>query len=71
MNLISFRKNKIVFEISREDLGCLGNTLNEVCNGIEVLDFETKIGTSPEQVSNILDFLGSTYRTSVDIERFE
>ena len=52
------------FEIllSKEDLGTVGNCLNEVCNGIEVFEFQTRIGVSREQVSKLLDTIVKAYR---------
>lgn len=58
-----------ILEISRHELGSLSNALNEVCNGIEVLDFETKIGLSTEEANGILDFFCSTYQQALQNER--
>lgn len=36
------------------DLATLGNCLNEVCNGIDVPEFETRIGVSHQEAVDIL-----------------
>lgn len=71
MRAIKISKDKVVLEIFRDDFGALSNTLNEVCNGIEVLEFETKIGISREEARGMLKFLSSTYDTALHKERFE
>lgn len=61
MHAIEANKDKIILELSKNELGVLGNALNEVCNGIEVPDFDTKIGVKTENASLILDSLISIY----------
>ena len=38
-----------------DELIVLGNCLNEVCHGIAVLEFETRLGGTREEVSEMLD----------------
>jgi hypothetical protein len=41
-------------ELSREELLVLNAALNEVCNGIDVLEFETRIGASRANVEHVM-----------------
>ncbi len=61
MHVIMIGKDKVLLEISKDELGTLGNALNEVCNGIKVTDFDTRIGVKIEKAEIILDFLRTTY----------
>lgn len=45
--------------ISREELLILNAALNEVCNGIEVFEFETRIGADRQRVAALLKEIGS------------
>lgn len=47
---------KIQFSV--EDLALLNNSLNEVCNGIHVDEFELRLGTSREYAKKMLEQLG-------------
>lgn len=45
--------------LTREELLIVNAALNEVCNGIEVFEFETRIGANRERVSALLVEIGS------------
>ncbi len=45
----------VLLRLSLDELGTIGNALNEVCNGIRVVEFESKMGGSPSEVEQILD----------------
>jgi hypothetical protein len=49
-------------ELSEIELGTIGNCLNEVCNGIDVTEFQTRIGVSREEVKALLQEIVSSYR---------
>jgi len=49
---------KIVTQFSIDELVTLNNALNEVCNGIKVLDFEAKLGVSREDAKLLLRSVG-------------
>ena len=44
--------------VSREELLIVNAALNEVCNGIEVFEFETRIGADRERVASLLKEIG-------------
>lgn len=62
MNAKQISKEKITIEISKEELGVLSNALNEVCNGIEVWEFDTRMGIKIEGAKAILESLTSIYK---------
>jgi len=49
---------KIVTQFSIDELVTLKNALNEVCNGIKVLNFEAKLGVSREDAELLLRAVG-------------
>jgi len=44
---------------SRDELLVLNAALNEICNGIDVFEFETRIGAKREFVIGLLQGIGS------------
>jgi len=44
---------------SRDELLVLNAALNEICNGIDVFEFETRIGADREFVTGLLHGIGS------------
>ncbi|MCA2537996.1 MAG: hypothetical protein IM550_01705 [Microcystis sp. M54BS1] len=61
MHAIEINKDKIILELSKNELGVLKNALNEVCNGIEVWEFHTRMGIKIEKANLMLDSLISIY----------
>lgn len=58
MNATMAARDCSEIEISKDELLILHAALNEVCNGIEVFEFETRIGASPERVAVLMGELG-------------
>ena len=54
------------FEINatETELSILCNCLNEVCNGIHIFEFETRLGATMEDVSSMLDAVLAGLRAS-------
>jgi hypothetical protein len=46
-------------KFDREELLIIGAALNEICNGIELFEFETRIGADRERVAALLKKIGS------------
>jgi hypothetical protein len=44
---------------SRDELLVLNAALNEICNGVDVFEFETRIGADREFVTTLLHEIGS------------
>ena len=62
MKLKGLNAGRALLLLSLDELGTIGNSLNEVCNGIHVADFESKMGGNPEEVEHILDEIIPIYR---------
>lgn len=45
--------------ISYEELLIINSALNEICNGISVFEFDTRVGASHERVTAFLKEIGS------------
>lgn len=55
MQLIKTVGERVDVQFTIDELLTLNNSLNEVCNGINVIDFETKIGVDREQAKLLLN----------------
>jgi hypothetical protein len=51
--------SSILIELSLDNLFILHNTLNEICHGFRLNDFESKIGVSREQAKDFLRFINN------------
>ena len=58
MEIINAAVERSQVEISREELLIVNAALNEVCNGIEVFEFETRIGADRKRVAALLKEIG-------------
>lgn len=47
-------KVKISIELNYRDLVVLSNSLNEVCNGLPLVDFENRVGIPREEALRLL-----------------
>ena len=63
MNITKTPNSAFHIELSEEELGTIGNCLNEVCNGIEVFEFQTRIGVTREAVQELLRMIVQSYRS--------
>ena len=59
MEVIDTTPERSHIGISRDELLIVNAALNEVCNGIEVFEFETRIGADRERVAALLKEIGS------------
>jgi|GEM_PF-4854612 len=57
------KKSTIDLSINREEIGELGNALNEVLNGFAMRDFDRHIGSRAD-VERLMHHVGDAYRTS-------
>ncbi|MGY2292800.1 hypothetical protein ACW9H6_23925 [Pseudomonas sp. SDO528_S397] len=58
MEVIGSETNKASINITRAELLVINAALNEVCNGIEVFEFETRIGVDKTCALGILGEVG-------------
>ena len=56
MNLIHKTKQRYLISFTREELGGINNTLNEVCNGIHIdeEEFSTRLGFTRLELATLL-----------------
>ncbi len=62
MNVRKIKKDQVTLDLTDDELGLLGNCLNEVCHGIKVLDFESKIGVKINNAQLILKDVSQIYK---------
>ena len=59
MEVINTATERSRLDLGRDELLILNAALNEVCNGIAVFEFETRIGADREHVATLLKEIGS------------
>lgn len=59
MEIINTTAERSRIEIGRDELLIVNAALNEVCNGIAVFEFETRIGADREHVAALLKEVGA------------
>ncbi|HJS03050.1 MAG TPA: hypothetical protein VJ832_06210 [Variovorax sp.] len=59
MEVINTAAERSRIDIGREELLIVNAALNEVCNGIAVFEFETRIGANRERVAALLKEISS------------
>ena len=59
MEVINATAERSRIDLGQEELLILNAALNEVCNGIAVFEFETRIGADREQVAALLKEIGA------------
>ena len=55
MEVVDVEAEKVNMNIARDELLIINAVLNEVCNGIDIVEFETRLGADKERVSEFLD----------------
>ncbi len=55
MQVIEVRRDSATVQVSKLELVILNNVLNEVCNGIDVPEFATRIGAELSEVRQFLN----------------
>ncbi|HEX3943058.1 MAG TPA: hypothetical protein VHW69_03120 [Rhizomicrobium sp.] len=64
MQVLENTPNGIDVRLTRDELGLLGNALNEVCNGVHIPDweFQTRLSVEREELQKLLDQIVAAYR---------
>ncbi len=57
MKVINLKRDKAELIISEEELYAIYNTINEVCNGIDIYEFQTRIGSSRQEMAVLMNEL--------------
>jgi hypothetical protein len=55
MKVVEIAPDHLKVELSHDELLIINAALNEVCNGIELFEFETRIGFAKTDVAILLD----------------
>lgn len=58
MKIIESGSNQASVSIKRDELLLIHAALNEICNGIEVFEFETRIGVDKTRAFDFLNEVG-------------
>jgi hypothetical protein len=59
MKIVKTAMEQSTVTISHKELLILNSALNEICNGIEVFEFETRIGANRHEVADLLSGIGA------------
>lgn len=59
MDLLSVSNGKAEINIAENELLILNSALNEICNGIDIAEFETRIGSEKSEVEALLSKIGN------------
>ena len=64
MNVVSLGTDTFNLRVSRNELGLIGNALNEVCHGVHIDDaeFQTRLGSERGELQALLTQIVSAYR---------
>lgn len=54
MQVIDVAAMRSQIDLGRDELSILNNALNEVCNGISLFEFETRIGATRDRAAGLL-----------------
>jgi hypothetical protein len=67
MKMTNVSNGELHISIDREEMLILNNALNEVCNGLALFEFETRMGASRSRVTQLLKEVHSVLK-AVNIE---
>jgi hypothetical protein len=54
MELIQVIGESVTLTFTKQELEIVNNALNEICNGVDIQEFETRIGATPEAAEALL-----------------
>jgi len=64
MRVVKVAGSQFEISVTETELSILCGCLNEVCNGIHIFEFETRLGVTMEDVSSMLDTMIAGLRAS-------
>jgi hypothetical protein len=69
MKIIDFSNTEANIILDKNELIVINAALNEICNGIELFEFETRIGADKDYVLTLLNLVNKLlYKTEKDDE---
>jgi hypothetical protein len=60
MNILTVDSVSVQLQLSEAELALITNALNEVCNGIDLFEFEARMGGDRAQVTELMKTLVGT-----------
>lgn len=54
MKVLDVNRDQSKIELSHDDLLIMNSALNEICNGIALFEFETRIGAGRDQATELM-----------------
>lgn len=60
MELLAVIGQQADLRLTEDELLILNSALNEICNGISVSEFDTRIGATRDEVTLLLEKIGQT-----------
>lgn len=63
MKLVETRGELLVVELAAEECRIIRQALNEVCNGLDIDEFGTRMGAERSEVRDLLERFGGVTRT--------
>jgi hypothetical protein len=60
MKMVEVLDGSAVLTCSKDELSIIYSALNEICNGIDLFEFETRVGVSRDVASNLMLEVGLT-----------
>ncbi len=62
MKFIEQRSDGLLVVLSENELGIINNALNEVSNGIDLHEFETRLGCTLAEAKELLSDIGRVFQ---------
>jgi len=59
MNMVNFSRKSAIVNFSRDELLILNAALNEICNGIDMFEYSTRIGSDHKYAVDLLQEIGA------------
>ena len=66
MKVMAFAGGQFDIQLTKEELGLIGNAINEVCNGVHIPDweFQARLGNTKDEAQALLDQITAAYRVA-------
>lgn len=61
MKVLRKSSQSVHVELTKEEMLLINNSLNEICHGINIPEFQTRIGVTKETAERLLDDIGALY----------
>jgi hypothetical protein len=62
MRLIRTAPDEVALHLNKQELGIICNALNEVCHGLDLSEFSTRLGAEKSEVLKLLHRASTAYQ---------